>query len=67
MYPAESLTERVAVADSVIPLAEGITMSTGEHITQIPIRKGQLMTLSLASFQRSIRACVDFVLRIDPY
>ncbi|KAJ7103858.1 cytochrome P450, partial [Mycena epipterygia] len=52
IYPADPLVERVAVRDTVIPLAGSITTSTGERITRIPIQKGQLLTLAIASSQR---------------
>ncbi|KAF7358155.1 Cytochrome P450 [Mycena venus] len=52
LYPAIPLVERVALKDAIIPLAEAITTSTGEQITQIPILKGQVVTLAIASYQR---------------
>ncbi|KAJ7122199.1 cytochrome P450 [Mycena epipterygia] len=52
LYPAEALTDRIAIQDTVIPLSESIITSTGERMTQIPIQKGQLLTLAIASFQR---------------
>ncbi|KAF7335030.1 Cytochrome P450 [Mycena venus] len=52
LYPALPLADRVALQDTIIPLAEAITTSTGEQITQIPILKGQFVTLAIASYQR---------------
>ncbi|KAJ6527421.1 cytochrome P450 [Mycena capillaripes] len=52
LYPAAALEERVALADAVIPITEGIRTSMEQVITQIPVRKGQLVTLAIASFQR---------------
>jgi len=52
LYPALPLTERVALQDTTIPLAEPITTSTGERMSQIPILKGQSVTLAIASYQR---------------
>jgi hypothetical protein len=52
MYPAGAITERVAVQDTVIPLTESITTSTGERISQIPVRKGQVFTLAIGAYQR---------------
>jgi hypothetical protein len=52
MYPAAALRERVALKDEIIPLSEGITTTTGQRITQIPIRKGDQVVLALASYQR---------------
>ncbi|KAJ7091293.1 cytochrome P450 [Mycena crocata] len=52
LYPAGPLLDRVTTQDALIPLAESITTSTGEHISQIFIRKGQLVTAAIASYQR---------------
>ncbi|KAJ6557050.1 cytochrome P450 [Mycena vulgaris] len=52
LYPAVALEDRVALADAVIPMTEDIKTLTEEVITQIPVRKGQLVTLAIASFQR---------------
>jgi hypothetical protein len=52
MYPAEAITDRVAVQDMVIPLMESITTSTGERISRIPVRKGQVFVLAIGSYQR---------------
>ncbi|KAJ6492258.1 cytochrome P450, partial [Mycena sanguinolenta] len=51
-YPAEPLTERMAIQDTVMPLSESITTVTGERISQITIRKGQIVTVAIASYQR---------------
>ncbi|KAJ7238826.1 cytochrome P450 [Mycena haematopus] len=52
LYPGLPLSDRVAVRDTVIPLAESITTTTGERISQIPVVKGQLVTVAIASYQR---------------
>ncbi|KAJ7843936.1 cytochrome P450 [Mycena leptocephala] len=52
MYPAAALSERVALQDSVIPLAEGITTSSGGKIDAIPVGKGQVVMLGVAAYQR---------------
>ncbi|KAF8142227.1 cytochrome P450 [Mycena galopus ATCC 62051] len=52
LYPAEPMTDRMAVQDTVIPLARSITTSMGEHLSHIPVRKGQIVTLAIASYQR---------------
>ncbi|KAJ7216826.1 cytochrome P450 [Mycena rebaudengoi] len=52
MYPAAALRERVALKDEIIPLSEGIVTTTGQRITQIPIHKGDLVMLALASYQK---------------
>jgi hypothetical protein len=54
MYPGEPMSERVAVQDTVIPLADGIRTSNGEHITHLPVPKGQIITLGIASYQRLV-------------
>ncbi|KAJ7479482.1 cytochrome P450 [Mycena latifolia] len=52
LYPAQPLSDRIAQQDTVIPLGDSITTSTGEQITQIPVQKGQLVTLAIGSYQR---------------
>ncbi|KAF7344262.1 Cytochrome P450 [Mycena venus] len=44
--------ERLALEDTVIPLGEIITTTKGERISHIPVRKGQLVTLAIGSYQR---------------
>ncbi|KAJ7480993.1 cytochrome P450 [Mycena latifolia] len=51
-YPTEPLSDRVAIQDTVIPLAQPITTTTGERISKIPIRKGQLVTQAIGSYHR---------------
>ncbi|KAF7358688.1 Cytochrome P450 [Mycena sanguinolenta] len=46
------LTDRMALRDVVIPLSETITTRTGQRISQIPVRKGQIVTVGIASYQR---------------
>ncbi|KAJ6569244.1 cytochrome P450 [Mycena capillaripes] len=52
VYDMGPLHERVALRDTIIPLAEGIVTSTGEIMTQLPVRKGQTMNIAIASYQR---------------
>ncbi|KAJ7479483.1 cytochrome P450 [Mycena latifolia] len=52
LYPAQPLSDRIALQDTVIPLGDSITTSTGQQITQIPVQKGQLVTLAIGSYQR---------------
>ncbi|KAJ6548578.1 cytochrome P450, partial [Mycena capillaripes] len=52
VYPAEALTERMALQDTIIPLSESIVTSTGEHLSQIPVVKGQVVVVAVASYQR---------------
>ncbi|KAJ6548582.1 cytochrome P450, partial [Mycena capillaripes] len=52
VYPAEAFTERIALQDTIIPLSESIVTSTGEHLPQIPVVKGQIVVVAIASYQR---------------
>ncbi|KAJ7244503.1 cytochrome P450 [Mycena rebaudengoi] len=52
VYPGAPFPERVAVQDAVIPLSEDITLTTGQRTNQIPVRKGQLVMVGIASYQR---------------
>ncbi|KAK6980906.1 cytochrome P450 [Favolaschia claudopus] len=52
MYPAQPIPERMATEDTVLPLAESIRTRDGEQINKLPIRKGQIMLFSIASYQR---------------
>ncbi|KAJ6457597.1 cytochrome P450 [Mycena sanguinolenta] len=52
LYPAAALIQRIAVHDAVIPLSDSIETSTGQLINQIPVQKGQVLTLAVASYQR---------------
>ncbi|KAJ7897582.1 cytochrome P450 [Mycena olivaceomarginata] len=52
MYPALAISERMAVADTVIPLGDGIRTSKGRYISHLPVRKGQIVNLGIASYQQ---------------
>ncbi|KAJ7808536.1 cytochrome P450 [Mycena olivaceomarginata] len=52
MFPAEALAERIAVRDTVIPLTQSISTMAGEHIDHIPVRKGEVVLIGIASYQR---------------
>ncbi|KAJ7205225.1 cytochrome P450 [Mycena pura] len=52
MYPTEPVTDRIASEDVVLPLSESVATTAGEHINQIHIRKGEMVTLAIASYQR---------------
>ena len=52
MFPAEALAERIAVQDTVISLTESISTMAGEHIDHIPVRKGEVVLVGIASYQR---------------
>jgi hypothetical protein len=52
MYPAAPIAERIAVRDTVIPLGDHITNSTGEILSQIYVRKGQIVAIGIAAYQQ---------------
>lgn len=43
---------RVAAEDDVIPLANPITSTTGQIITEIPIKKGQNIYMAIYTYNR---------------
>ncbi|KAJ6569248.1 cytochrome P450 [Mycena capillaripes] len=52
LYPVTPFSERVALEDTVIPLAEPITTSTGQRLNEIPVERGRVVTVAVASYQR---------------
>ncbi|KAF7334434.1 Cytochrome P450 [Mycena venus] len=52
MFPAIPVAERIAMEDTVIPLTGALTTATGEHISHVPVPKGQIVSLAIASYQR---------------
>ncbi|KAJ7743663.1 cytochrome P450, partial [Mycena olivaceomarginata] len=52
LYPAVPIADRVGLEDAIIPLGESIVSSNGEHINQIAVRKGEVLALGIASYQR---------------
>ncbi|KAJ7193410.1 cytochrome P450 [Mycena pura] len=52
MYPPEPIADRVAGEDVDIPLSQPITSTTGDKVMHIPIRKGQILSVAIASYQR---------------
>ncbi|KAJ7314844.1 cytochrome P450 [Mycena albidolilacea] len=52
LYPAVPLADRVALEDAIIPLGESIVSFNGERINQIAVRKGEVLALGIASYQR---------------
>ncbi|KAJ7147991.1 cytochrome P450 [Mycena filopes] len=52
MYPAAPYLERVAAEDLVIPLESEIITTSGERISQLPVKKGQFINVAIASYQR---------------
>ncbi|KAJ7321540.1 cytochrome P450 [Mycena albidolilacea] len=59
LYPSGALQERIAVQDTVIPLTDGIKNSTGEVMNHIPVQKGQVVLVAIASYQRLQSRWVD--------
>ena len=51
-HPIVIALQRVAEKDDVLPLAYPVTSTSGETITEIPVRAGQLIHMSLAGYQR---------------
>ncbi|KAF7364447.1 Cytochrome P450 [Mycena sanguinolenta] len=52
LYPGGALEERMAIQDTVIPLTCVMRTSTGKLINQISVRKGQIVYMAIASYQR---------------
>ncbi|KAJ7635377.1 cytochrome P450 [Roridomyces roridus] len=52
LHPVLAMVERIALDDTVLPLSESITTSDGTRISQIPIQKGQVVSLAITSYQR---------------
>ncbi|CAK5283320.1 unnamed protein product [Mycena citricolor] len=52
MFPAEPVTDRLAYEDDIIPLSEPVLDRHGRKIECIPVRKGQVVTTAIASYQR---------------
>ncbi|KAJ7740374.1 cytochrome P450 [Mycena metata] len=52
VYPAGALQERMATQDTVIPLTGAVKTSTGELITEIIVRKDQVVSMAIASYHR---------------
>ncbi|KAJ7841474.1 cytochrome P450 [Mycena olivaceomarginata] len=52
LYPVRPWTYRVAMKDTFIPLSQSILSTTGERLSQIQVKKGQLVTLGFASYQK---------------
>ena len=52
LHPIATGLPRVAVKDDVIPLAHPIVSTTGETISEIPVKAGQVFYASFAGYQR---------------
>ncbi|KAG7086191.1 hypothetical protein E1B28_002154 [Marasmius oreades] len=51
-YPSVPLTERITFEDTILPLSRPITTISGRVITELPIRKGQMIHVGIASYNR---------------
>ncbi|KAF9259681.1 cytochrome P450, partial [Marasmius fiardii PR-910] len=47
------LSERMAFDDTVLPLSHPITTTSGRVISELPVRKGQIIYLGVASYHRN--------------
>lgn len=54
LHPIVWQLARVAAQDDVIPLSTPITTESGQQISSIPIRKGQSIDISIASYNRYV-------------
>ena len=61
MYPAGALLDKMALEDAMIPLSDSIATSAGTRINQIHIRKGEFVTIAIASYQRFVPLCTVLV------
>ncbi|KAI0644555.1 PAH-inducible cytochrome P450 monooxygenase PC-PAH 4 [Trametes meyenii] len=52
MHPGGAMFSRVAENDDVIPLAFPMVSTTGEMIAEIPVKTGDVIVASFASYQR---------------
>ncbi|KAJ7264791.1 cytochrome P450 [Mycena rebaudengoi] len=52
MYPAESIAQMMALEATSLPLTYGLTTTSGEKITELPIPKGQVIYLAIGSYNR---------------
>jgi hypothetical protein len=52
MYPSIPIAERIALQDTVIPLTDHITTSTGERMSQIHVRKGQVVSIDVMAYHQ---------------
>ncbi|KAJ7190727.1 cytochrome P450 [Mycena pura] len=52
MYPALPISDRRALKDEVIPLSESIVTTAGKQLDRVHIRKGEVVSIAIASYQR---------------
>ncbi|KAJ7184940.1 cytochrome P450 [Mycena filopes] len=67
LYPTLPLDDFAAIEDTSIPLGHEITTSTGEHINQLFLQKGQILSVAIASFQRLESRWGEDALEFNPY
>ncbi|KIO30005.1 hypothetical protein M407DRAFT_242362 [Tulasnella calospora MUT 4182] len=53
MYPPASHTERIALADDVLPLRFPVTTPSGEQLSSIRVKRGQLINVPTIAINRS--------------
>ncbi|KAF7300858.1 Cytochrome P450 [Mycena kentingensis (nom. inval.)] len=53
LYPAFPLAERITTRDCVLPLSEPIRLSTGEMASEVSLREGQFLYISIAGYHRN--------------
>ena len=61
MYPAVPLLDKMALEDVVIPVSDSIATSAGTRINHIHIRKGESVSVAIASYQRFVPLCTLLV------
>ena len=54
IHPIVWLLNRMAGQDDVIPLSRPILTESGQEISAIPVRKGQNIEISIATYNRSV-------------
>lgn len=54
IHPIVWLLQRVADQDDVIPLSSPIMTASGQHISSIPVRNGQTVDISIATYNRCV-------------
>ena len=53
MYPSASHTERIALKDDVLPLRFPVKSATGEEMTSVRIKEGQLIYVPIIAINRN--------------
>ncbi|CAK5283309.1 unnamed protein product [Mycena citricolor] len=66
MFPTEPVTDRLAYEGDIIPLSEPVLDRQGQKIECIPVRKGQVVTMAIASYQRMISQWGSDVMEFNP-